>query len=84
MLSRVDARDLLEWQAEYNLTPWGEARADLSAGMLGARILNAFGVKPTANPIDFVPNFDGDSQQQPECDEDLKSTLRAIAASRGV
>lgn len=41
MLSEMTARQFDEWQAFYQLDPWGEERADMRAAMLTSRIYNA-------------------------------------------
>ena len=59
MLSRITASQFREWMAYMAIEPWGEARADLRAGIVAAAVTNAHRVKgKAAKPKDFMPKFD--------------------------
>lgn len=59
LLRRIDARELIEWQAFYTLEPFGDERADLRAGVIAATMANAWRGKgqKAASPQDFVMKF---------------------------
>jgi hypothetical protein len=45
LIGSLTADDLLEWQAEFALDPWGEFRAEVAAAKTTAMVGNAFGGK---------------------------------------
>ena len=58
-MSRCDSREFAEWQAYYELEPWGEERADLRAGIVASTIANVNrGKGKSFKPGDFMPEFD--------------------------
>lgn len=61
MLARMTAGQLTEWQAFFELEPFGSGRADLRAGVVAAAVANfAFGRKgdaKTFKPSDFFDNL---------------------------
>lgn len=61
MLRRMPAALLTEWMAYFQLEPFGQARADLRAGLVAAVVANtAFGRKRGAKalkPSDFFANL---------------------------
>ena len=61
LLHGIESKELAEWQAYYNLEPWGEERADLRAGIVASTIANVFRGKgsPPKKPKDFMPDFKG-------------------------
>ena len=62
LLERIEARELTEWMAFYQLEPFGEQRADLRAGIVTAMIANVNRDKKKRRkphkPQDFMPQFD--------------------------
>ena len=36
----IDSAELVEWQAYYNLEPWGEQKADIRTGIIASTIAN--------------------------------------------
>lgn len=40
MLSRISARELMEWMAYYRLEPFGQERENLHAAMVAAAVVN--------------------------------------------
>jgi hypothetical protein len=57
MLRAMPASELAEWEAYWRIEPWGEARADLRAGIVASTLANAHrkkGARPFA-PSDFMP-----------------------------
>jgi hypothetical protein len=66
MLASVPARTILEWQAYYQLEPFGESRADLRNAMLCSLVANIMRGKDS-EPVqldDFMPTFDGTKRPQ--------------------
>jgi hypothetical protein len=59
MLRRVSSRELSEWQAYYQVEPFGPWRDDLRAGVQTALIANAIRPKGAKEykPADFVLVF---------------------------
>ena len=63
-MARCNARQFAEWQAEYELSPWGDERADLRAGIIASTIANVNRGKGKAfSPGDFMPEFDKQPQK---------------------
>ena len=60
MLASVPSRLIAEWQAYYQLEPFGEMRGDLRNAMLCSLVANALRGKdqPAYAPDDFMPNFE--------------------------
>lgn len=59
LLSRIDSKELAEWQAYDSIDPFGEMRADLRAGIIASASLAPHmkkGKKPP-KPADFIPTF---------------------------
>lgn len=59
----MDSQQFAEYLAEYSIEPWGEARADLRSGILGAVIAACHG-KKNAKPADYMPKFDTEPKKQ--------------------
>lgn len=62
LLERTDSRELAEWQAFYQLEPFGVERGDVQAGIVASTIANVNRdrkkrAKPYT-PNDFMPKFD--------------------------
>lgn len=36
----IDSAELSEWQAYYNIEPWGESKADIRTGIIASTIAN--------------------------------------------
>jgi hypothetical protein len=55
LLERIDSAELTEWIAFDQLEPFGEARADVRAGVIAAATVNSGFRRPENNvsPIDF-------------------------------
>ena len=64
LLKNISSRELTEWAEYYKLEPFGEERADLRAGIIGATIANVNRGKggKTFTPQDFMPKFDQPKQ----------------------
>lgn len=59
---------LLEYMAEYNISPWGEDRADLRVGVAAAMAhnLNLHKGQKARKPSEFMPNFEGPRRKSNE------------------
>ena len=67
-MTRCNSRQFAEWQAYYQVEPWGEERADLRAGIVASTIANVNrgkGQKPF-KPSDFMPDFEPKKPQTAE------------------
>lgn len=56
----ISATEFYEWQAYYELEPFGEERADLRAGIIAATIANVHRGKRSRpyKPSDFMPEYE--------------------------
>lgn len=56
----VDSREFTEWQAYWQLEPWGEDRADLRTGIVASTLANIHRSRDSEafTPRDFMPTFD--------------------------
>lgn len=76
LLRDITSRQLLEWQAFYQIDPFGDQRGDLQACIIAAMVNNRMRGKnetPIA-PIDLMP-FRHVPEQTPE---QMKRTLQTI------
>lgn len=52
---------MTEWQAFYDLEPFGDMRADLRAGIVASTVANVMGdPKKPLSPSDFMPLLESD------------------------
>lgn len=83
MLDRMSSMEFSEWQAAYDLDPWGPERADLIGGTI-CHVLDAchrIKGKPKS-PGHYMPKF-GDARNEPEqvqtqSDDEMKANFRAF------
>lgn len=57
MLDQISSSELSEWMAFDAIDPFGEARADLRAGIVASSVVN-HGMSPPktpTKPVDFMP-----------------------------
>ncbi len=83
MLSRIDSRELTEWQAYAELEPFGEWRGDLRAGIVASTIANV-NRKKDSKPFkasDFMPEFgkQKDAPVKKQSVSEMKEILLNIA-----
>lgn len=83
----IDSREFTEWQAYWQLEPWGEGRADLRAGIIASTLANIHrtGNAPLFTPQDFMPTFDARVPDEDDRDVEiaqqqqlLESLTRAV------
>lgn len=72
----LDARELAEWRAYYQLEPLGEERADLRMARICAVLANTHSSKQTFELTDFLFDFGGKKEQSVE--EMKKQLLGAL------
>jgi len=74
---RMPERELSEWMAFAHLEPFGEARADLRAGIIASTIANVHRGKRSKafKPEDFVPRFDSSDHGEPD---DVNTQVRKL------
>jgi hypothetical protein len=77
LLKTIDAKELEEWKAFYNIEPFGEERQDIRAAMICCTLANVNrGKNQTAYKIsDFLLRFDPKPEQTPE---EMKAILKCI------
>lgn len=74
----VDSAEFTEWQALYDIDPWGEERADLRnsvACWTSATAAGAKGLKPDS----FLLRFDQDPTPDTPVEEKLKAIFPRLA-----
>lgn len=76
MLRHLTSRQFNEWQAFYQIDPFGEQRGDLQMGILASVFSNRMRGKneTAAKPSDFMPFL----HEQEQTAEDMQRTLRNI------
>lgn len=83
LLARVSSRELAEWAAYYALEPFGDARADLRAGIVASTVANtARDPKKRRQPFqpdEFMPQFR--QQKQAQTVEEQQAIARQFAAA---
>jgi len=60
LLSRIDSRELSEWQAFFSIEPMPEQRSDYRSGVIASVIANTNRGKNTKpfEPKDFIPDYE--------------------------
>ena len=54
----MDAAELAEWEAYYQVEPWGDQRSDLHAATITCSVANQFAGKGAGAKVkDFLPDF---------------------------
>ena len=73
----------MEWLAYYQLEPWGEARADLRAGIIANTVYGCHRSRkdPPRRPTDFMPKFRHVSARQQSAEE-MQHRLKAALGSK--
>jgi hypothetical protein len=71
-----------EWLAFFRVSPWGEYRADLRAGIIASTVatMNSTG-RHTYKPSDFMVDWDQPAKPAAMSDKQLRDQWRAICAS---
>ena len=54
--AEMTAREFKEWQAYFDIEPFGEKRADLRAGIVASTVHN-MQTRHSLKPSDFMPDF---------------------------
>ena len=80
-MKRSDSRELSEWQAFYQIEPFGEERADLRSAIIACTMANAWrGKNQRAFKLtDFMPNFEPPKQQT---DAEMKIILKGFCKGK--
>jgi len=80
LLARIDSRELAEWIQFHCMSPIGDERGDLQAGIVAATIANCNTGKSgkAFQPIDFMPITDGETRTSEQSSDDMKSILDAM------
>ena len=71
--------EFAEWQAFYRLSPWGDERADLRAGIIASTVANVHRDRKSRSykPADFIPRYGPVRPQSPGV---LLAKMQAFAA----
>lgn len=67
-----DPAEIALWQAEYDLSPWGEFRSDIQSAYVCATTASAAGAKDV-KLTDFIHRFD--AEQEPQTVEQMQAVL---------
>ena len=81
LLASTDSLELAEWMQYYALSPFGDERQDLQAGIIAATVANANTGKGKAfQPSDFMPYANENEEQTMD---DMKALLNTMAGKHG-
>jgi len=84
LLAQIPASELTEWQAYYNIEPFGEVRADSRAAIIASTVANTARDtkrKPKPfTPAEFMPKF---GKRKPKSAADLLALARMANAALG-
>jgi hypothetical protein len=77
----MSSLELSEWQAFYNLEPWGDERADLRSGLAASALCNLWTAKGSHRykASDFLMNFE---ETEPQTPDQMKAMLQALTTAR--
>jgi hypothetical protein len=78
LLQRIDATELTEWRAYYQLEPFGQDRADYPASIVAHTVAVCNGAKDS-NPSDFMPKFGAETARR-ATDAEMFAKAKAFAA----
>lgn len=73
MKARISYREFVEWTLYYQIEPYGAERDDLRMAVLGAYLINAMaglwtGKESDVKPADLLPQFESETERDPEPD----------------
>ncbi len=74
--------EFIQWLAVYRLSPFGDERADLRAGIIASTVANCHATRRSKafEPADFMPQFEGNRKGQKRMsDADMASKFKAFA-----
>jgi hypothetical protein len=82
MLGRISSRQIAEWMAFQQVSPFGEEREDLRTGILASTIYNMAGKvsKGVKRPIDFMPKFKDEPKRQ--TGKEMLNVLKSMAGRK--
>lgn len=84
---RLTRDELLEWQAEYAIEPWGEIRTDIGFAKVCAMVGNGAGGKRgggTFAPLEFMPAWVPDEKPKAPVNwDEAKAMVQAMVLARG-
>ena len=77
LLSRCSSQELTEWQAYYNIEPFGEYRADIRSAIIACVLANVNRGKntPAFKVDDFMPKFDPPRQMS---NDEIRNVLKGL------
>lgn len=82
----MSSRELAEWQAYWQIEPWGESRADLRSGIVASVMANVHRDAKTRRqpytPRDFMPRLD-EAPREPQTWQDMLKQVEMINAAWG-
>lgn len=78
MLTRMDAKEMTDWIAFWNMEPWGDERSDFRSGVIASTVANVMSSKGRSfTPQDFMLN--GNRRRQSEAS--MRAVIKAVKAS---
>jgi len=76
LLTRISSHELSEWMAYEQVQPFGDARADVHAGIVAATIANVNRdpkrQKKPFRPQDFMPRWEPEKRKEQTWEEQLE------------
>lgn len=78
LLGKLDARELMEWQAYCELEPFGQDRQDIGSAMVAYTVASVHGCKDV-QLSDFLPRF-GEQPAKRETGAQMLAKAKAFAA----
>jgi hypothetical protein len=80
---RMPYAEFIQWIARYRLSPFGDERADLRAGIVASTMANCHATRRSKafEPSDFMPKFEGSGRKGAErmTDSEMASKFKAFA-----
>jgi len=84
MMARMDAVELAEWRAFYNIDPFDQRRRDLQGAIVASTIYNMLRRKGKAKPAaDFMPDFTRARNNRQGINDKLRAFFKARKNQRG-
>jgi len=79
MLARMDSREVAEWQAFYNLEPFGAKRKDLRAAIIASTNYNMLRRKGRPKSVtDFIPDFTKGKTSQDALNKKIMDVFKKV------
>ena len=76
--------EFIQWIARYQLSPFGDERADLRAGIVASTVANCHATRRSKafEPADFMPKFEGSAKRGTERMSDAEMAAKFAAFAK--